>query len=144
MGLVVDGGADTKPELDVDFASVLRAVRAAALGKRRSPDVAAFLLDIESHAFQLVRELRTGTWRPSTPRAFYIREPKLRLISALPFRDRVVQHLLIAATAADDPVRVPRSATGLNEHRHQRAYRAASDLRQPPSIRPTSSLSFAK
>ncbi len=84
----------------IDIATVLRAVRVAARGKRAKPDVAAFLLDAERNALAIaiVRELRAGTWRPSTPRAFLIREPKLRLISALPFRDRVVQHLLIAAT----------------------------------------------
>ncbi|MCX5742210.1 MAG: reverse transcriptase domain-containing protein [Proteobacteria bacterium] len=92
------GTAVESGRLDVDLASVLRAAHVAARGKRRSPDVAAFLLDIECHALQLVRELRAGTWRPSAPRGFFIREPKLRLISALPFRDRVVQHLLIAAT----------------------------------------------
>lgn len=67
-------------------------------GKRTKPDVAAFLLDVERNALALARELRTGSWQPGEPRAFLIREPKLRLISALPFRDRVVQHLLIAAT----------------------------------------------
>ncbi len=84
--------------LDLDLARVLAAARIAARGKRRSPDVAAFLLDLEGRCLALLAELSSGSWRPGTPRGFYIREPKLRLISALPFRDRVVQHLLVEAT----------------------------------------------
>lgn len=83
---------------DPDLASVLRAAHTAARGKRRSVDVAAFLLDIERNCVALARALRAGSWRPSPPRGFFIREPRLRLISALPFRDRVVQHMLVAAT----------------------------------------------
>lgn len=82
----------------VHVTSVLGAVATATRGKRRSPDVARFVLDAERQALILARELGAGAWRPSAPRAFVLREPKPRLISALPFRDRVVQHLLIAAT----------------------------------------------
>lgn len=78
--------------------AILEAIRTAARGKRRSPDVARFLLDAERQALWLARDLGAGGWLPSAPRAFVLREPKPRLISALPFRDRVVQHLLIAAT----------------------------------------------
>ena len=74
--------------------------RFAARGKRRSPDVAAFLLDGERACAALLDELRAGRWRPGAARGFWIREPKLRLISALPFRDRVVQHLLVGRTLA--------------------------------------------
>jgi retron-type reverse transcriptase len=84
--------------LDLDLAAVLRAARVAARGKRRSRDVAAFLLDAERHGIALVRELRAGAWRPRAPRGLAIHEPKRRLISALAFRDRVVQRLLVDAT----------------------------------------------
>jgi hypothetical protein len=79
-------------------AAVLGAISAAARGKRGSSAVARFLFDAERKALRLIREFGTGTWLPSAPRAFVLREPKPRLISALPFRDRAVQHLLIAAT----------------------------------------------
>jgi retron-type reverse transcriptase len=38
--------------------------------------------------------LNAGTYRPGGYRSFYIRDPKHRLISAAPFRDRVVHHAL--------------------------------------------------
>ncbi|MBM4346385.1 MAG: RNA-dependent DNA polymerase [Deltaproteobacteria bacterium] len=56
----------------------------------------AFLADLESNVLQLQRELVDGTWRPGPPRSFWIRDPKPRLISAAPFRDRVVHHALCA------------------------------------------------
>ncbi len=44
---------------------------------------------------RLSEELACRTYRPGKAFAFVIEEPKRRLIAALPFRDRVVQHLLI-------------------------------------------------
>lgn len=74
------------------------ACRAAARGKRRAPAVAAFLLDAPAHLDALARDLRTHAYRPGRGHGFWIRDPKPRLIFALPFRDRVAQHLLMAAT----------------------------------------------
>lgn len=66
----------------------------AALGKRRRPDVEAWLLREESALLGLREELLTGEYRPGAYRFFEIREPKRRLIAAAPFRDRVVHHAL--------------------------------------------------
>ncbi len=76
----------------------LRLVHLAARGKRSSADVAAFLLDKERACLALAEELARGTWVPGASRSFWIFEPKARLISALPFRDRVVQHALMHVT----------------------------------------------
>ncbi|HMV68921.1 MAG TPA: RNA-dependent DNA polymerase, partial [Myxococcota bacterium] len=77
------------------------ALRAAALraarGHRRRREVAAFLADLERHVLALQRELLSGAWVPGEPRVFRIRDPKPRVISAAPFRDRVVHHALMAA-----------------------------------------------
>ena len=43
---------------------------------------------------QLQDELQNGCYRPGGYTHFYIQEPKRRLISAAPFRDRVVHHAL--------------------------------------------------
>jgi hypothetical protein len=43
---------------------------------------------------QLQRELQDQAYRPGAYYSFYIHEPKRRLISAAPFRDRVVHHAL--------------------------------------------------
>jgi len=115
--------------VDLDLAAVLRAAHVAARGKRRSADVAAFLLDRERHSLALIAELGAGTWRPSAPRGFFIREPKLRLISALPFRDRVVQHLLVAATLpAIERSFAPQSYACRKGFGTHRCLRAAAEL----------------
>jgi retron-type reverse transcriptase len=67
----------------------------AARGKRRSVDVARFMLDPWPAAAELSRQLHDRSYQPGEARAFFIEEPKRRLIAALPFADRVVQHLLV-------------------------------------------------
>jgi retron-type reverse transcriptase len=86
------------PQLALSPDSLWRACALAARGKRGSREVAMFLLDGAAACRRLQDELTAGAWRPGEARRFWIHEPKRRLISALPFRDRVVQHLLIAHT----------------------------------------------
>ena len=78
------------------FLALVRAARVAARGHRRSPEVADFLLEVEVNALALERELLAGTYRPGAYRTFCVRDPKPRVISAPPFRDRVVHHALCA------------------------------------------------
>ncbi len=77
------------------FENFLLAAHKAAAGKRMQPQVLAFFRDLEHNGFQLLRELRTFSYQPGAYNAFYIYEPKKRLISAADFRDRVVHHMLI-------------------------------------------------
>lgn len=58
--------------------------------------MAEFLLELEPHSFALAKALETGAWRPGAYRTFWVREPKLRLISAAPFADRVVHHAWVS------------------------------------------------
>ncbi|MEM7786373.1 MAG: reverse transcriptase domain-containing protein [Bacteroidota bacterium] len=70
------------------------AYRRAAKGKRGRPAVAAFAHRVEANLLRLQAELLTQTYQPGAYTSFYIHEPKRRLISAAPFRDRVVHHAL--------------------------------------------------
>jgi len=70
------------------------AYRKAAKGKRGKPPAARFEYRLEDNLVQLQRELRAKTYRPGAYYSFYIHEPKRRLISAAPFRDRVAHHAL--------------------------------------------------
>ena len=81
------------------FGALCAAASRAALGKRRGPGPAAFLANLETEVLALERELRAGTWRPGGYVSFEIRDPKRRLISAAPFRDRVVHHAVHAVIA---------------------------------------------
>ena len=74
--------------------NLLNAALAAARGKRKRPDVAQFLFDLESNVCALQRELAGAAWDPGEYRTFWIRDPKPRMISAASFRDRVVHHAL--------------------------------------------------
>jgi RNA-directed DNA polymerase len=78
----------------VSFENLLGAASDAARGKRSRPDVAWFLFNLEPELLRLRRELENGEYHPSAYRTFQVREPKVRLISAAPFADRVVHHAL--------------------------------------------------
>lgn len=74
--------------------NLLAAWHAAARGKRGHANVAAFEYRLEENLLTLQAELRSGHYRPGAYTSFFIHEPKRRLISAAPFRDRVVHHAL--------------------------------------------------
>ena len=74
--------------------NLLLAYQKASKGKRGHPNVAAFEYRLEDHLIQLQQELRMFSYQPGRYDSFYINEPKRRLISAAPFRDRVVHHAL--------------------------------------------------
>ena len=76
------------------FDNLLLAYRKASKGKRGSPNVASFEFKLEDNLLQLQRELIEKTYQPGKYHSFYIHDPKTRLISAAPFRDRVVHHAL--------------------------------------------------
>jgi RNA-directed DNA polymerase len=66
----------------------------AARGKRRKPSAAGFELALADNLLALQDDLRSGQYLPGAYCQFFIREPKLRRISAAPFRDRVVHHAM--------------------------------------------------
>ncbi len=76
------------------FTNLLLAFRKASRGKRGKPEVAEFEFNLEPNLFQLQEELKKGEYQPGKYHSFYIHDPKKRLISAAPFRDRVVHHAL--------------------------------------------------
>ena len=76
------------------FKNLLAASRKAQMGKRFQEEVARFNFHLEPELYRLQEELQTQTYRPGPYHEFYIHEPKRRLISAAPYRDRVVHHAL--------------------------------------------------
>ncbi len=68
------------------------AYRDASRGKRGCWQAAEFEHDLENELWRLHDDLRDKTYTPGGYHSFYIHEPKRRLISAAPFRDRVVHH----------------------------------------------------
>lgn len=81
------------PQL-TDFSNLLLAARRAQRGKRFCNNVLEFNHKLEPELLQLQQELLTNTYQPGPYRTFEIFEPKRRLISAAPYRDRIVHHAL--------------------------------------------------
>jgi retron-type reverse transcriptase len=77
-----------------DWDNLYLAYRKASKGKRGLPDVAEFEYCLEKNLLQLQHELQDQSYQPGKYHSFYIHDPKIRLISAAPFRDRVVHHAL--------------------------------------------------
>ncbi len=78
----------------IDFENLLKAARQAQQGKRFRANVLEFNYNLETRLLQLQHELQTQTYCPGEYRTFRIFEPKPRLISAAPYRDRVIHHAL--------------------------------------------------
>ncbi len=76
------------------FENLYLAWRKARKGKRRREQAAAFERVQEAELLALEAELRDFTYEPGPYHSFFIHDPKKRLISAAPFRDRVVHHAL--------------------------------------------------
>ena len=78
-----------------DFENLLTAARKASRCKRQTKAVLDFFYHLEDELWALHHELQEKTWKPGAYSTFYIYKPKHRMISAAPFRDRVVHHALI-------------------------------------------------
>lgn len=78
----------------IAFENLWQAARQAQRGKRFRPNVLEFNYDLESNLLKLQAELGNRTYQPGEYRTFEITDPKPRLISAAPYRDRVVHHAL--------------------------------------------------
>ena len=74
------------------FPALLTAALLAAKGKRAKPGVAAFLANLEKEILRLERQLKDGSYRPGRYKKIEVFDPKHRIVSAAPFRDRVVHH----------------------------------------------------
>ena len=82
-----------------DFADLVKAARQAQRGKRSRENVIEFNFNLENELVQLQSELMSKTYQPGQYRTFEIVESKRRMISAAPYRERVVHHALCKVIA---------------------------------------------
>lgn len=78
----------------IEFKNLYLAFTKAAKGKTWKPYVEQFKINLEGELFQLQHDLSSKMYQPGDYYNFYITEPKRRLVSAAPFRDRVVHHAI--------------------------------------------------
>ena len=71
------------------------AYRKARKGKRYRPEVLKFEQNREANLSRAIADIRDGTYTAGRYYCFKVYEPKERLIMALPFYDRVVQHMIV-------------------------------------------------
>ena len=81
-------------EAVASFDNLWEAARLARRGKRFRHAAALFDRDLGPNLLRLLDQLRSGAYRPGGYSTFTIFEPARRLISAAPYRDRVVHHAL--------------------------------------------------
>ena len=105
----------------IEFENLLQAARQAQRGKRYRPNVLDFNYHLDRELLRLQRELSNKTYKPGKYRTFDIYDPKPRMISAAPYRDRVVHHALcniivppLEQTLIDDTYA---NRTGYGSHR---------------------------
>jgi len=82
-----------------DFGNLYLGARQAQKAKRNRDTVLAFNYNLERNLIALQDELRSRTYRPGGFQTFVIHDPKRRLISAAPYRDRVVHHAVCQIVA---------------------------------------------
>ena len=81
------------------FENIFNAYNAAAHGRRYKDSVLSYRQHLEENIINALNLLTWKQWGPSRFREFYIHDPKKRLISAPPFKDRVVHHALVRVIA---------------------------------------------
>lgn len=82
-----------------NFSALYAAAQLAASRKRRKQGVSAFMANLEKNILQIEYSLQQQTWRSGGYTEMELTYPKKRLVSAAPFRDRVVHHALCAVIA---------------------------------------------
>jgi Retron-type reverse transcriptase len=86
--------------IDIDFASVYdyenlyQSFILSARQKHYRTSVLEFSYSLEENLIEIQNELIWKTYKVSAYRHFMLHEPKERLVSALPFKDRIIQHAL--------------------------------------------------
>jgi len=80
-----------------DYDTLLEAYERCKMGKSYRDYVLSYEIRLATHLMALQEKLENGTYTPKPMREFYIFEPKMRLIQAPYFEDRIVHHALLSA-----------------------------------------------
>lgn len=83
------------------FENLYWAWRDAARGKTTRPAVVEFGYDLETNLLGLERGILAGDYVPGPYDSFTVYEPKRRIVSRAPFRDRVVHHFVCGPLAPE-------------------------------------------
>jgi len=109
-----------------------RAFRLTSRSKRLTPGFLEYKEFSILNLADLAARMRDGTYRPGEPHEFRIFDPKERLISALPFEDRIAQQALCTVIGPIfEATLLPRSyACRIGKGTHAAAIAVQSDMRR--------------
>lgn len=127
-------------------ANMMEAFRLTARGKRLTPGFLEFKEFSHLNLERLATEMRRGEYEQGEPHEFVIFDPKHRVISALPFRDRIAQHALCAVIGPIfERTFLPRTyACRKGKGTHAAAMHVQADMRRLIRARPDEPLRFLK
>lgn len=114
------------------FEALYRAHRAARRGKQNTAEVIEFEMNLADRLTRLSDALKSGTYSMKGYYRFPVYDPKHRIIHALHYRDRVVQHCLcdcILAPALDKRLIYDNAACRKNKGTHFAQDRLSGFLR---------------
>jgi len=77
-----------------NFENLYQAYLKARRAKRYQEEVLKFTANLEENLITIQNEILHHVYRTGRYRTFYVHDPKTRLVAALPFKDRIVQHAL--------------------------------------------------
>ncbi|MBU0506627.1 Retron-type reverse transcriptase [bacterium] len=78
----------------ISFQNLLKAAKLAQRAKRFKTATARFNFLLENELWKIQNELKNKSYEPGAYYNFKIYEPKERIISAAPYKDRVVHHAI--------------------------------------------------
>lgn len=79
----------------ISFSNLYRAYFACLKGKRHKQEVIDFSLELSKNLWMLHYDLKFQKYKIAGYHEFKIYDPKERMIQAISFRDRIVQHMLV-------------------------------------------------
>ncbi len=79
------------------FKNLTMSAHAAARGKKDKLAIADFLFNLENEIIEIEQELLEKRYHPRPYSTFMVHDPKVRMICAADFRDRVVHHAVCSA-----------------------------------------------
>ncbi|MCF0115213.1 MAG: reverse transcriptase, partial [Erysipelotrichaceae bacterium] len=114
-----------------NFNNLYKAHTVARLGKRTTSEVIDFEMNLASNLVELANALEEGTYEMQGYYSFMVHDPKDRVINALHYRDRVVQHCIcdeVLAPALDKRLIYDNAACRIGKGTHFAMKRLTSFL----------------
>lgn len=79
----------------IDLDNLYKSANKARKNKTKKSDIISYFKDLDNNILEIYNELKDKTYKTSEYYVFKLYEPKERIISKLPFKDRIVHHAIL-------------------------------------------------